>query len=272
MKAEPAAPKKYENKHSPPLLDAPCSVASSPTIPVKTYFNAEADKATILSDNQNKSGIYKWKNQINDKRYIGSSINLSERLKFYYSNSSMEALLKRSKSHICSAILKHGRSNFSLEILEYCLPDKCLEREGFYHKKRNPEYNIAQDPTAPMSGHNHSEESKTKISDANTGEKNPMFGKNHSEKTKTIMSEAKTGENNPMYGKNHSDNTKRKISDAQPTNIKIEVTDITNNTTICCDSIRETARVLNIPVQAISNYFIRNQQKPYKGIYTFKKL
>ena len=197
---------------------------------------------------------------------------MSERLKFYYSNSSMEALLKRSKSHICSAILKHGRSNFSLEILEYCLPDKCLEREVFYHKKRNPEYNIAQDPTAPMSGHNHSEESKTKISDANTGEKNPMFGKNHSEKTKTIMSEAKTGENNPMYGKNHSDNTKRKISDAQPTNIKIEVTDITNNTTICCDSIRETARVLNIPVQAISNYFIRNQQKPYKGIYTFKKL
>ena len=51
--------KKYENKHSPPLLDSPsCSVPSSPTIPVKTYFNAEADKATILSDNKNKAGIY----------------------------------------------------------------------------------------------------------------------------------------------------------------------------------------------------------------------
>ena len=51
--------KKNINNHSPPLLDTPsCSVPSSPTVPVKTYFNAEADKAQILSDNKNKSGIY----------------------------------------------------------------------------------------------------------------------------------------------------------------------------------------------------------------------
>jgi hypothetical protein len=50
---------KNVNNNSPPLLAAPsCSVPSSPTVPVKTYFNAEADKAQILSDNKNKAGIY----------------------------------------------------------------------------------------------------------------------------------------------------------------------------------------------------------------------
>ena len=37
----------------------------------------------------------------------------------------------------------------------------------------------------------------------------------------------------------------------------------------------EASRALNIPFTrraAISIYFIRNQKKPYKGRYTFKKL
>jgi hypothetical protein len=51
--------KKNVNNNSFSLLVAPsCLVASLPTVPVKTYLNAEADKAQILSDNKNKSGIY----------------------------------------------------------------------------------------------------------------------------------------------------------------------------------------------------------------------
>ena len=38
------------------------------------YQNAEADKAKILSENKNKSGIYMWKNSINGKRNIGSEL------------------------------------------------------------------------------------------------------------------------------------------------------------------------------------------------------
>jgi len=66
--------------------------------------------------------------------------------------------------YICRALLKHGYSNFSLEILEYCESSKCLEREDFYTKKFNPEYNIAKKPGSPMSGRKHLEESKSKIS------------------------------------------------------------------------------------------------------------
>ena len=72
-----------QNNHSPPLLAASsCSVPAkrSPTVPVKTYFNAKADKAQILSDNKNKSGIYMFKNLNNGKQYIGSSNNLKKKI------------------------------------------------------------------------------------------------------------------------------------------------------------------------------------------------
>jgi len=51
---------------------------------------------------------------------------------------------------------------------------------------------------------------------------------------------------------------------------KIEVTDLEEKTTINYDSIREAARALDIRWEAIKNYLSNNQQKPYKGRYTFK--
>ena len=97
-------------------------------VSIKIYPNAEADKEKILKENKDKSGIYRWKNNINGKQYIGSAVDLTNRLWFYYSFKAMENLLKRSQSHICSALLKYDHSNFSLIILEYCEPSKCLER------------------------------------------------------------------------------------------------------------------------------------------------
>ena len=52
---------------------------------------------------------------------------------------------------------------------------------------------------------------------------------------------------------------------------QIEVFDIKNNTTTSYDSIYEAARALNINKSVIDMYFIRNQQKPYKGLYNFNK-
>jgi len=183
--------------------------------------------------------------------------------------------------NICKALVKYGYSNFSLTILEYCSPSKCLEREDFYIKKLNPKYNISQDPTAPMSGRKHSDETKIIMSDAHKG-------KTLSDETKKQISDSMTGENNPMFGKNHTEESKTKISDAmigntnaknQPNSQIIEVTDITNNTTVSYNSMREAARALNLPsYKSISTYIKNNQggagcaQKPYKGRYTFKNI
>jgi len=83
-------------------------------VPIKIYYNAEADKSKILKENKNKSGIYMWKNLINKKKYVGSSENLRTRFYVYFNTNS---LIKNNCMQICSALLKHEFSNFSLEIL-----------------------------------------------------------------------------------------------------------------------------------------------------------
>ncbi len=90
-----------------------------------------------------------------------------------------------------------------------------------------------------------------------------MSGRNHTEQTRKKMSEA---------GKQIDHSGRFKPGENHPKSQVIEVTEIKSNTTTHYGSVREAARALNIPHQAVSNYFIRNQQKPYKGQYTFKKL
>ena len=56
-------------------------------VPIKSYSNAEAPsgyKDKILKENKDKSGIYMWKNNINNKKYIGSSQNLRKRFISYF--------------------------------------------------------------------------------------------------------------------------------------------------------------------------------------------
>jgi group I intron endonuclease len=238
-------------------LNSFCLLSLVPIVPIKSYSNAEAYKATILSENKNKAGIYMFKNLINGKRYVGSSENLARRFREYFNTN---YLLRNTCMYIYRALLKHGYTNFSLTILEYCEPYKCLEREKYYLDlfKEKKKYNISLDPSAPMSGRQHFEESKQKISDS-------MIGLKHSDETKQIMSDAKKGENNPMYGK------PKVVGSGSPSQ-QIEVTDIKNNQTTTYDSINEAARALNIHPARIVMYFSRNQKKPYKGQYTLKKI
>jgi group I intron endonuclease len=115
------------------------------------------EKVNILQENTQKSGIYMFKNLINGKRYIGSSVNLIRRFLRYLNTN---YLIRENCMQICRALLKYGYSNFSLTIFEYCEPEKCLEREDYYFKLLKPEYNTSINPSAPMTGRKHSEESK----------------------------------------------------------------------------------------------------------------
>jgi group I intron endonuclease len=123
-------------------------------------------------------------------------------------------------------------------------------------------------------GHKHSEETRKQMSDTakeienpgrfSTGENHPNFGKNHSDETRKKISDAMSGENNPMFGK-------PKIEGSGKPSQSIKVFDLKENTTTTYDSIREAARALNFDESCIRKYFTNNQQKPYKGQYTFKK-
>jgi group I intron endonuclease len=196
-----------------------------------------------------------FQNLINGKRYIGSSDNLPRRFREYFNTNH---LFQHNYMYICRALLKYGSSNFSLTIIEYCDKEKCIEREDFYLSSLQHEYNILEKAGSSF-GRKHSDDTKKKISDAITGIK-------RSEETKQKISDALTG-------LKHSDESRKKMSAAKlDISQKISVFDNDNNETITYDSIGEAARGLNIKKSVIVNYFARNQQKPYKKRYTFKKI
>jgi len=75
--------------------------------PVIVYSNSDTQKLDILKDNKGKSGIYLWKNEINEKLYVGSAQDLTRRLNQYYS---IYHLTKDSGMLINKALLKYGYS------------------------------------------------------------------------------------------------------------------------------------------------------------------
>src|SRR5690242_20188652 len=124
---------------------------------------------------------------------------------------------------IYKAILKHGYSEFIIEILEYCDSKDLINREQYYIDLLKPEYNIlkkagsrlgsiqSEETRARMKGRKRSEETRIKMSSSKAGENHPMFGKLHSKKTLSKMSSSKLGDKNPMFMKKHSEETLAKL-------------------------------------------------------------
>ena len=80
-----------------------------------------------------------------------------------------------------------------------------------------------------------------------TGENNPMYGQNHTEESKTKISDAMIGNTNKK--------DKQKSSGSGRPSQQIEVTDIKNNQTTIYDSISAAARALGISPSVIDMYF-----------------
>lgn len=167
------------------------------------YSNADSEKIKILTDNKGKAGVYCWTNISTERCYIGSSNNLSQRLKEYYSN----AHLKRNKnSYISRALLVHGYSEFSLTILKYInitglskedARKLILSNEQQFLDIFDPHYNILK-KAGSILRYTHSEEIIAKTS----GKNNHMYGKIHSIETIEKMSIAKGGRTIYVYDTN----------------------------------------------------------------------
>jgi hypothetical protein len=211
-------------------------------IPVISYQNSNILKTNILEDNRNKSGIYLWTNLITNKRYVGSSVDLYNRLRTYFSYLTMKNIVKKESSYIYRAILKLGHSNFSLDIIEYCEPHLLIEKEQYYINILNPEYNILK-VAGSRSGHKLSEKSRETISLALRNRKI----------------------NSNISNINHND-TKFKISH-HPKSIKIKIYDLSNNFIKEFNSIANAARYFNIVPSTIRK--ILKRENSFYG-YIFK--
>ena len=231
-------------------------------IPVVYYTNAEKYKNTILFENKNKSGIYRWNNLITDKSYVGSSISLGTRFSIYYSLGSLKRNILRSKSTIYNALLKYGYSKFSLEILEYCKPNLLIKREQYYLDKLKPEYNILKIAGSKL-GSKHSEATKVQMSINNSGKNHPFFGKNHS-----LESRIKIGESLKSIIRINNKSiavgleTRLKLS-IRSRGVCIKVFDSSNNLIDKFPNITSVANYFNISNRTVGRYLDKN--KSYNG-------
>lgn len=117
--------------------------------------------------------VYKIKNLINNKLYIGKADNVNKRwLKHIsYARTNRGFIFHK-------AITKYGADNFEVSILEECESEEiALEKEAYWIAEYKTNickwgsefgYNLT-DGGEGISGHKHSDESKQKMSDASIG-------------------------------------------------------------------------------------------------------
>jgi len=162
-----------------------------------------------------KTGVYQIRNVRNNKLYIGSAAGAQG-----FQGRWGKHLRGLRKNYHHSPVLqnawnKHGEESFTFEVLEECVPEKCVEREQHYldsilfascndDRFSRLGYNLNRAANSRL-GSKCSEETRAKMSASHlgqfAGEKNPMFGKRHSSITRERMSanhSDKSGECNAM--------------------------------------------------------------------------
>ena len=220
-------------------------------VPAIVYLNADINKEEIIKENKKKSGVYRWTNLTSGLEYIGSSVNLAIRFKYYYNYSS----LTKKNMVINKAILKHGYSNFKLEILEYCNPEKCIEREQYYIDLLKPEYNILKTAGSTL-GYKHTEETLAKFKDRkHTPERLA--------KIRAHLAQLNRSEEQRLAAR------ERMLTLNEKKGIKVEVTDERTNITTTYDSIRNAADALSTDLKSL--YYNEKVQKERGKPVLFKK-
>lgn len=174
------------------------------------------------------SGIYVIENQINFKKYYGSSFDIKQRI---YDHKRLLNKNKHYNIHLQNAWNKYGEDNFEFSLVFLCPPEKTYEIEQWFLDnivKWGHDYNLAI--TAEGGSGKHTKETKEKISKMNR-----EFYKNHPEMRLFLSNLAKqrnAGEDNPMYGKTgeeapmfgvkRPEHSKRMSGSNNPSSVKVK--------------------------------------------------
>lgn len=165
-----------------------------------------------------KSGLYRIKNLVNGRLYVGSAVDISKR---WYDHKRLLQQNKHSNKFLQADFLKCGREAFVFEVVCFCKPENLLKYEQWLLDLRydNQEqcYNFAKNARATMLGKNHSIEARAKITSSLIGNKRSpggAVGREMSDAFRKKMSLFMTGKKLRL-GKRHTEETKMKISMAK---------------------------------------------------------
>lgn len=146
-----------------------------------------------------KHYIYLMTNKINDKKYVGQTNNLKRRIKYQHFNTG------HVKTAIDKAVLKYGKENFEIKVIEETNKDKVDEREIYWIEKYNTYKGVGYNCTP--GGESLSGEDNPMYGVSLSGKLNGMYGRERSQKVKDKLKKFRTG-------LKHKEETKNKISEA----------------------------------------------------------
>lgn len=244
--------------------------------------------------------IYKAKNLINGKYYIGQTSQLLEnRIKEHLASAKYE-----NSTYFHRSINKYGIKNFEWKIIGKAQNQEELDQKEILYiilynaRNQNFGYNL-------KSGGNygkHHEKTKQKISQSKKGIprsketkiklSKSKLGTKMSEEFKQNMSKRVSGKGNPMYGKHHTEETKKKISQIHKGNCylsndmkhkfsenmmgsknhfygKLHTKESKSTSIICTTtntqytSVRVASNILNIPTYCIYNVLFKKHKKTH---------
>lgn len=161
-------------------------------------------------------GIYEIVNIINNKKYIGQSVNISARFRHHKNKLRKN---EHRNSYLQHAWNKYGEENFIFNVIITCDENKLDELEMFYIStydtcNRNHGYNI---DNGGNSNRHLSEETRKKISEARKKENlsdETRKKMSNSAKERCSTEEWKEYHHNIVAGHKTSDDTKKKMSEA----------------------------------------------------------
>lgn len=160
--------------------------------------------------------IYKVRNKINGKCYIGQTVrSLDERMYWH-----IYSARTGPTSFIHRALRKYGIQSFECSVIDVADSKESLtEKEIYWIQILNTKipngYNMTDGGIggANNKGKPHSKETIRKMSELKKGNSNPFFGKHHSEKIKEKMSMARKG-NQYGLGHKHTEEFKKQRAEA----------------------------------------------------------